>query len=114
MNGWHNNQLTMIGVLLTLIVSTGAGFYNAGIIKSDVTSIQKSVSGIQSINDRLDDLTGRVIRNEVLISEYGRLILEVKDILKEFNATITKINNEQNRRGPRLAGVEKRIESHRH
>jgi len=112
-NTWHNSQVTMIGVLLTLVVSTGAGFYNAGIIKSDVTAISKAVETIKPIGEKQNAIIERVVRLETIQDGYGKLFVEVKDTLKEVNKTMKGFGDEQNRRTSRIDNLEDHVKDHK-
>lgn len=111
---WHNNLWTTISIIFGMLSTVGTVIFQGGQITSELKQMQTTVSTIVTTNEttqrRFEDLTARVIKNEVLISENGKVLADFKATIEKLNATLSAISNEQQRRGSVIENLQKQVE----
>jgi len=119
---WHRSKITVISMVLSMLMIVGGGIWAAGNTTATITSgFAQQHKTLTEMNTKLNvqsgdiaDLKERVLRNEIMLSEQGKLLSDIKKTLEKFDTTIDRINIEQQKRTSVIDRSKEHLNEHKH
>lgn len=115
---WHRSKITVVSIIFGIAITIGSVIWQGALITAGIDTMSATVKVLVT-NDlaRQNDIIAlreRVLRNEIMLSEQGKLLTDIKRTLEKFDTTLDRINVEQQRRTSTIERSDEHLNGHMH